>query len=584
MARTATPRRDASDTPPLIDRLHAWWAGRGPVARGFVSQPEPKTIGRFARGRQLVAGNYLFAGHLIEAPDSSIWDITPPDRVFSQELHGFTWLDDLAAVGDMRARQKAQQWLFDWIERFGDGQGPGWAPDLVGRRLIRWTHHALFILRARDKAQSAAFYEALSRQLIFLSRRWKTTHHGLPRFEALAGLIYGSLSLEGMAERAGPALKAMTAECRRQIGPDGGLMTRNPEDLLEVVTLLIWTIQAQEEAGQTPDRELQVAVQAMAPTLRALRHADGGLARFHGGGRGIDGRLDLALAASGVKDRPDAMTRAMGYARLSGGRTSVIADAAAPPSGRASRAAHASTLAFELTSGRRPMVVNCGAGGIFGADWLDAGRATPSHSTLGIEGLSSSRLERGPNARPYFVETPQEVRAVLSELGDGTRLEMSHDGYGPTHGLTHARTLDLTFDGRGIAGEDLLMTLDDADRQAFDRAMDRVSLQGIGYAIRFHLHPDVDASVDLGGQAISIALRSGEVWVFRHDGVADLALAPSVYLEKGRLKPRAAQQVVLSGKAMSYATRVRWSFAKAQETPDNIRDLAQEDEAAPSAV
>ena len=128
------------------------------------------------------------------------------------------------------------------------------------------------------------------------------------------------------------------------------------------------------------------------------------------------------------------------------------------------------------------------------------------------------------------------------------------------------------------------MTLDDADRQAFDRAMDRVSLQGIGYAIRFHLHPDVDASVDLGGQAISIALRSGEVWVFRHDGVADLALAPSVYLEKGRLKPRAAQQVVLSGKAMSYATRVRWSFAKAQETPDNIRDLAQEDEAAPSAV
>ena len=60
-----------------------------------------------------------------------------------------------------------------------------------------------------------------------------------------------------------------------------------------------------------------------------------------------------------------------------------------------------------------------------------------------------------------------------------------------------------------------------------------------GFAIRFHLHPDVDATLDMGGTAVSMALRSGEIWVFRHDGAAELALEASVYLEKGRLKPRA---------------------------------------------
>ena len=45
------------------------------------------------------------------------------------------------------------------------------------------------------------------------------------------------------------------------------------------------------------------------------------------------------------------------------------------------------------------------------------------------------------------------------------------------------------------------------------------------------------------------------------------------YLETGRLKPRPAQQVVLSDAAMSYATRIRWSLTKAQDTPDVIRDL-----------
>jgi restriction endonuclease Mrr len=56
-----------------------------------------------------------------------------------------------------------------------------------------------------------------------------------------------------------------------------------------------------------------------------------------------------------------------------------------------------------------------------------------------------------------------------------------------------------------------------------------------------------------------------------------MTLQPSVYLEKGRLRPRATTQVVLTGRAMQYATRVRWTLAKAQETAIAIRDLAREE-------
>lgn len=49
-----------------FNRLHARLAALARPATGFVSQPEPKTIGAFARGRQLIAGNFLFAGFLIE--------------------------------------------------------------------------------------------------------------------------------------------------------------------------------------------------------------------------------------------------------------------------------------------------------------------------------------------------------------------------------------------------------------------------------------------------------------------------------------------------------------------------------------
>ncbi|WP_282062390.1 heparinase II/III family protein [Roseobacter litoralis] len=562
----------------FLNRWHAARAGRmRSRAVGFVSTPEPRTIGSYARGRQLLAGNFLFAGHLLEQKDADIWDLPPPNEEFTLELSGFQWLDDLAAVGDAAARGVAQGWLWGWIERYGRGRGPGWTPDLTGRRLIRWINHAIFLLRGSDGPDSDTFYRSLNQQTHFLSRRWQGAASGLPRFEALTGLIYAALSLEGMQAMAMPALKGLARECRTQIDAQGGLPSRNPEDLLEVFTLLTWTAATLKESGYTPSKEHLEAIARIAPTLRTLRHADGGLARFHGGGRGAEGWLDHALAQARIKtQQPDGLS--MGFARLSAGRTSVIIDASVPPVGRASFNAHASTLAFEVTSGRRPLIVNCGSGRTFGPDWRRAGRATPSHSTLALGGYSSARLGSADPATggEPLIEAPTHVPIEITDASDGIRFQGGHNGFVPTHGLTHARTLEMTFDGRGIAGEDMLLAMGDAEKRRFDLALDATKLAGIGFEIRFHLHPDVDATIDMGGAAISIALKSGEIWVFRHDGSQKLKLEPSVYLEVGRLKPRAANQIVLVGRAMSYATRVRWSLSKAQETAIGVRDLSRD--------
>ncbi len=286
-----------------LDRVYARLSRRRSAARGFVSSPEPRTIGSFARGRQLVAGNLLFAGYLVEARGADLWAIEAPDSVYEGEIHGFAWLDDLAAVGDAPARALAQAWVWGWIERHGDGTGPGWSPDLTGRRVIRWINHALFLLRGMDAEASDAFFRSLGRQTWFLAKRWSGAAPGLPRFEALTGLIYAGFALEGKEALATPAIKALAKECTTQIDMQGGLPTRNPEELLDVFMLLTWATAALEEAGQEVPAEQTDAISRIAPTLRTLRHADGGLARFHGGGRGLEGRLDHALAASAVKER-----------------------------------------------------------------------------------------------------------------------------------------------------------------------------------------------------------------------------------------------------------------------------------------
>lgn len=557
-----------------MNRLHARLAARTRPATGFQSNPEPKMIGHYARGRQLLAGNFLFNGHLIEAPGVSIWDAAERVSTSTNYVHGFTWLDDLAAVGDAKARMIAQSWLAEWVTRYGHGRGAGWTPDITGRRLIRWVAHGFFLLRGADKDASEVYFKSAAQQAIFLSQRWHVARAGLPRFEALAGMIYAGLSLQGMEGRVSPAIEVLTRDCKAQIEPDGGIPSRNPEELLEILTLFTWVETALNGSERDVPETLRAAMARIAPALRAMRHSDGGLARFHGGGRGLDGWLDQALAAVGTLEQPDNGLH-MGYGRLGAGRTSLIADVAAPPMGAAEAEAHASTLAFELTSGRRPLIVNCGSGSSFGPEWRRAGRATPSHSTLCIEGMSSARIVVGKDGTELLRDGPKGVQSEISALGDGSRLAMAHDGYRKSYGLTHVRTLELSQDGRALAGEDLLATLEKTDEPLFDRALDAEKLQGIPWSVRFHLHPEVEAVVDLGGAAVSLTQKSGEIWVFRHDAVGELRLEPSVYLENGRLRPRAAQQVVLSGRAMSYATRIRWSLSKAQDTPTALRDLRE---------
>ncbi len=552
----------------LANKLAVLAARRARPAGGFVSQPEPRSIGLYMRGKQLVAGNILLAGHLAEAPGRSLWDFSAPDA-FIAEAQGFAWLDDLAALGTRDAVARAQDWTWGWIDRYGMGRGPGWTPDLTGRRIIRWVHHAAILLQARDQAQSAAFYAALSRQATYLARRWRSAAEGLPRFEALTGLVYAGISLIGMEALVVPATEALAAACNADIDAEGGIPTRNPEELLEVLTLLTWSAGAMTEANLAIPPAVSQAITRIAPALRALRHADGELARFHGGGRAVEGRLDQALASAAVRAGATPAI-AMGYARLHGGRTSVIVDAAAPPGGRAAWTAHASTTAFELTSGRRPVVVNCGSGASFGQAWRQAARATPSHSVLALEGVSSSRVGRSGEVLEHHAQVTASRLTVGSE---GTDLYLAHDGWLASHGLTTSRSLTLAHIGRRLSGVDALTALTAEARRRFEDVMTQTAMAGARFSIRFHLHPEVDATLDMGGTAVSMALRSGEIWIFRYTGPVKLDLESSVYLENGRLNPRPCLQIVLRGEARSFETRIGWTLAKAKDTPLAIRDL-----------
>lgn len=560
----------------LADRFLARVLARGPGTAALIAQPQPRGTGLFARGKQMLAGNFLLAGELITSPGKVPFQAQTPEAV--DLLHGFDWLDHLAAVGDRDARLLAQHGLSEWLRHYGAGKGPGWTSGLAGRRLLHWIAHSLFLFQGQDKVFQDRVLRAMAHHAAFLARRAKAAPAGLPRIEARMGLFFATLALEGREGQSAAALADVTRAAQSQLRSDGGIATRNPEELLKIFVLIAWAAQALADLERALPPDLLDLLAQLAGALRVLRHADGGLARFHSGGRGNEADLVAALAVHDVLSASPLVITAgkvMGFARLAAGRSTVIVDAAPPPLDVAPRLAHASTLAFELTSNRRAVIVSCGHGGALGLDWQRASRASASHSTLSIDGYSSARFTGTGHARLMLTDGPRHVTCEFRHTSYSRAVALSHDGYLHSHGLEHTRYLDLSADGRVLSGEDMLLSGGPAARRRFDEVLARSRGAGIGFALRFHLHPEAEASLDMNGTAVSIALRSGEIWVFRASGLA-LALAPSVYLEKDRVKPRASQQIVLSLRAQDYTSQINWSLAKAQDTPLALRDTVQD--------
>ncbi len=329
--------------------------------------------------------------------------------------------------------------------------------------------------------------------------------------------------------------------------------------------LLGWTVDVAKENGLGPGRGFAAALARGAETLRWLTQPDGRLPRFHGG-NGSAGLADLAMATAAHRPGRALPEIAMGFARLRHGRTGLVVDAARPPA--SSPAAHAATLALELTVGRRPVIVNCGPGDRFGPRWARASRTTAAHSTLSLDGFSSSRFGRDQHR---LSELPSSVRLDREETETGTRLAAAHDGYVPTHGLWHERRVELSRDGRRLAGEDALLSLTASERRRFDRFHRRSGAPR--FAVRFHLHPDVEPSLDMGGHAISLLLPSGALWVFRAKAArVRLALEASLTFGPASLQPIDSRQIVLFSSAGEYATRVRWELAAVSMPGSPTRD------------
>ena len=492
-------------------------------------------------GQAILGGRMTLAGHAV---DGDVWAAeaqAPP--AWRRLAHGFTWLDDLAALGPADGRAAAHALLAGWLDRFADPVRPIWKGGAGGDRISALlAHWGDLIDPAGDPTLGERLARFLTRQMAHLALIGAPRERGTDRLIAVMGLVSGALALGSERKRLDQASQALTRELDRQILADGAHASRNPLTQARLLARLATLRRGYEDAHQEPPHGLIRAIDRMAPLLRFFRHGDGGLALFNGAEEWDAAALDVILAQANASGRPPPRAPHAGFERIQIGKTLLICDVGAPPPEEFETDAHAGALSFELSVGKERLVVNCGRFPATRPELLVAQKSTAAHSVLCVEDTNASAI----SADGLGLDSRRAVAtAERNEGDDAIWLDMGHDGYWQPFGLLYRRRVYLSGEGLDLRGEEQL------DGPA-----------GRRFAIRFHLHPKVSVSLLGSKTAALLRLPQGGGWRFRAAG-AEMALEDSLYFGAAG-EPKRMQQIVLNGVTVDGSTTVKWAFQKEQ--------------------
>ena len=532
---------------------------------------------------ELYNGHFGLAGKLAEVDTESPFEIDPPSEGWARELYGFGWLRHLRAAGSELSREQAKVLVNDFIALKRSLPGLAWQPEIVGRRVISWLSNSVLVLDTGEPQAYETFLRALSSQLRYLSASYRDAPDGVPRLVSLMALVYAGLCIAEQQAVVERYTRPLCKELERQILPDGGHISRNPEALVELLLDLLPLKQCFVARDRPPPKELTDAIERIMPMLRFFRTCDGTLSRFNGAGPTPTDALATALAYDDVKGAPVRYAANSAYARLECGSTLFICDIGPTPAASLSITAHAGFLSFEMSSGNAPMIVNCGTPSVDHDEWRPFSRSTPAHSTLTFEDVSSGEFgTSGTNGALPTVDAPllgpANAQATLSDQVDSTdniRIRGSHDGYLERFGVTHARQMLIAPNGLLISAEDKLSAPQGL------KSPDENLIAG-DYAVRFHLHPSVRAELGSDGQSVELRLKNGEAWRITSNA-PETTLEQSFFLADAR-GPQPTSQVVLGG-FIGEASEVRivWNIERKGEAGGN-GTLVDPNDPAPAAV
>lgn len=489
-------------------------------------------------GHLLLEDIFKFEGHQHDLEAPNWWPDQAPQSWLNY-AHSFHWLRDLRETSGETARRKARDLISNWIDLNQKYNAFIWSADRVAKRIYSLIALYDFYAATADDAFVQKITDYIFKQILHLKRLNLKSYNGNRYITILRGLLFGLFNMPLMKKEITFYEKELLMALPEILNHESCHKSRNPTNHIELIRLLIDIKTLYQTANHQVPAALNQTIKMMSPLVKFFTNGDHRLFLFHGSWEQRPILIETLQDQLDPRLKPLKSYYESGYEKLTAGKTALLIDTAAPPEAPYDRWAHASTFAFELVNGRQKIITNCGHPQDNHENWDRLLATTAAHSTLVVENANSSEvLDKG------IGEKPGDIQVLRQEDDKSATLKLSHNGYMQKHSITHHREITLSKNGYLLMGEDCLK-----------------GPGGKHFAVRFHLHPKVKASLIQDGKAVLLSPPSGPGWRMDCEGV-EIAIEQSVYYGNGKsIIP--TTQICLNGETRSsshHKTIIKWQF------------------------
>lgn len=443
-----------------------------------TSSPRTNSIPFINITQQGITKDYDHFTFLSEVNQLSLvgWDNPSQSKLWRYNLHYFDCLNQLELENE--EVQLQNNLISKWIRENPYGKGTGWEPYPTSLRIINWIKWHF-----KTNSLSAEAKLSLWNQVTWLAGRPEFHLLGNHLFINAKALLFACV-IFGLDEHSAiyrKALNILKKELSEQFLNDGAHFELSPmyhalamEDLLDLYQL------NKSMPSSFPSQEIQEKFHSGMNWLHHMSYSSGELAHFNDCANDIAPTLN-ELKELGQKvglnwalnsDSKFNYFKDSGFVVFKNETIHLIADIGDIGPDYLPGHAHADSLSFELAIKGQRIIVNSGTGEYGLSHERLRQRSTSAHSTIELDGKSSSEVWSG-------FRVAQRARITKVEIcEDDNRIEFAavHNGYTRIASKPNHKR-------QWIVNDDSLEIIDE------------VSGTGNSVQLRYYLHPDIHVEI-----------------------------------------------------------------------------------------
>lgn len=289
------------------------------AASGFGSPVARLQSGNAELAFAMYGGQFVSGGEAVKALASEVFEKRLGSQAWQGALHNLSWLQHFAESKRNLHAHYALRLLGRWAKA---GKAPRDGANL-SKIVLALAIDGPILAKACDGDLQNEFFQLVTQQAKRL-RRAKALHPEQALLKAIA-LLYISTSFQGLDALRKLACDQLTVQIDKLISPDGGHISRNPQDVLVLLALLMPLKAAMKAARINFPGGASNAIERMLPFLAMMTHADGGLAQFCGNPEQVELIQAIKQLDSTQAPAPN-LARHSQFVRLEHGKSIVLFD------------------------------------------------------------------------------------------------------------------------------------------------------------------------------------------------------------------------------------------------------------------